>query len=109
MQKAEKSAIYNKMDACRASRKAMQPRGKSMGCIFKNPMGISAGALIDKLGLKGKRIGGAIVSDIHANFIINDNNATSEDIKSLIKYIKTEVYAKSGVTLEEEIQYIGES
>lgn len=84
-----------------------QPKGKSCGCVFKNPAGISAGKLIDQCGLKGYRIGGALVSQEHANFILNDGG-TSEDVFSLISRIKKIVFKKTGVSLEEEVIYIGE-
>lgn len=83
------------------------PKGKSMGCVFKNPEGVSAGALIDRSGLKGARIGGAFVSDAHANFIINEGG-TAGDIRALIAFVKQTVLEKTGVRLEEEIVYIGE-
>ncbi len=82
------------------------PKGKSMGCVFKNFEDLSAGELIDKAGLKGMRVGGAIVSKEHANFIINDKKATSREIKSLITLVKNAVYAQYGVCLEEEIRYL---
>lgn len=84
-----------------------QPKGKSCGCVFKNPAGLSAGKLIDELGLKGLSYGGAQVSDAHANFIINAN-ARAEDVYTLIKEVKRRVYAYYGVMLEEEVIYIGE-
>ena len=87
-------------------RRAHLPVGKSMGCVFKNPEGRSAGELIERSGLKGMRIGGAVVSDQHANFILNDRNATSADIKSLIKFIKNAVFAQYGILLKEEIRYL---
>ena len=77
-----------------------------MGCVFKNPKGFSAGALIERTGLKGLRIGGAKVSEEHANFIINDKNATAREITSLITMIKNAVYAQYGILLEEEIRYL---
>ena len=85
-----------------------QPKGKSFGSTFKNPNGLFAGELIDKAGLKGYRMGGAKVSEKHANFIINDGTATASDIKLLIKYIKEKVYGLFGVLLEEEVRFIGE-
>ncbi len=87
-------------------KRAHLPKGKSMGCVFKNPSNLSAGTLIDGAGLKGRRIGGAKVSEVHANFIINDKNATAEDIRALIQVIKEAVYKKYGVMLEEEIKYL---
>ena len=79
---------------------------KSCGCIFRNPEGASAGMLIEKCGLKGFSIGGAQVSPIHANFIVNKNGATSQDILSLIDHVKKRVYEVSGVRLESEIRII---
>lgn len=87
-------------------KRAHLPKGKSMGCVFKNPQGAFAGELIEKTGLKGFRIGGAKVSEEHANFIINDKNATAEEIRALISVIKNAVLAQYGITLEEEIQYL---
>ena len=84
-------------------RRRKQPKGLSSGCIFKNPEGSSAGYLIDKAGLKGSCVGGAIVSDIHANFIINDGSASSSDILKLIGIIKDEVKKQFSVELKEEV------
>lgn len=89
-------------------RRAALPKGRSMGCIFKNPPGRSAGELIEICGLKGKRCGGAVVSSVHANFIINESDASAEDFRRLISLIKREVLYKTGVLLEEEIRYIGD-
>ena len=89
-----------------ADRRAHLPAGKSMGCIFKNPDGKSAGQLIEGSGLKGMRIGGARVSTQHANFILNDGNATTKDICALITLIKNAVWAQYGVRLQEEIRYL---
>lgn len=82
------------------------PKGRSMGCVFKNPTGASAGKYIDGAGLKGMRIGGARVSNEHANFIVNESGATSEDVKRLILFVKNAVKAQYGVELEEEIRYL---
>lgn len=89
-----------------ADRRKHLPKGKSMGCVFKNPSGVFAGALIEKSGLKGMRIGGAKVSEEHANFIINDRYATAGQIRSLITLVKNGVFAQYGVRLEEEIRYL---
>lgn len=80
----------------------------SAGSVFKNPSGHSSWELIDKAGLKGKRIGGALVSDIHTNFIINVDNATSSDILNLINCIKENIYLKFGILLETEIRLLGD-
>jgi UDP-N-acetylmuramate dehydrogenase len=86
-------------------KKANQPLGhQSAGCIFKNPRGISAGMLIDQAGLKGTRIGGAEVSDRHANFIVADADATSADVLRLIELVRGRVAERLGVELETEIE-----
>jgi UDP-N-acetylmuramate dehydrogenase len=88
-------------------RKKTQPlREKSIGCIFRNPDVLSAGALIDQSGLKGMKVGGAKVSEIHANFIVNDGNATAEDVKKLMKQIQNCVFEKTGVHLEPEVRLV---
>ena len=88
-------------------RKKSQPREASAGCIFKNPEGDKAGRLIDQCGLKGKRFGDAQVSDVHANFIVNLGNASSEDIMQLVQHIRTEVKAQTGILLEPEAVLVG--
>ncbi len=89
-------------------RKKTQPVGvHSAGCIFKNPKRDYAGRLIEELGFKGLRIGGALVSDIHANFIINQGNATSSDVMALINKIKRRIKEEKGIELEPEIRFIG--
>ena len=86
-------------------KKAGQPLAhQSAGCIFKNPRGISAGMLIDQAGLKGTRIGGAEVSDRHANFIVVDRDATSHDVLQLIDTMRSGVAEQLGVELELEIE-----
>ncbi len=88
-------------------RRAHLPKGKSMGCVFKNPKNApSAGELIERTGLKGLRVGGAVVAMKHANFILNDRGATEKDIKTLISIIKNAVSAQYKVELEEEIRYL---
>ncbi len=82
------------------------PKGKSLGCIFKNPKDVSAGKLIENAGLKGLRLGGAVISNTHANFIINETHATARDVKELIQTAKNAVRAQYNVRLEEEIEYI---
>ncbi len=89
-------------------RKQTQPLGQfCAGCIFRNLEGQSAGQLIDRAGLKGKRINGAMISEKHANFIINSNSAKARDVVKLINLIKERVKEKFNVELEEEIQYLG--
>jgi UDP-N-acetylmuramate dehydrogenase len=86
-------------------KKAAKPLAhQSAGCIFKNPRGISAGMLIDQAGLKGTRVGGAEVSDRHANFIVVDRDATSNDVLQLIDVMRSRVAELLGVELELEIE-----
>jgi len=88
-------------------RKAKQPtRYPSAGCIFKNQENISAGQLIEELGFKGYKKGGAEVSPIHANFIINKGGATSDDVRFIINKIKKDAYHYRGITLNEEIRIL---
>jgi len=92
-----------------AYRKRTQPLDTpSAGCIFQNPDGQSAGALVDRAGLKGVSIGGARVSPTHGNFIVNDGGATARDIRMLIGRCRDAVREQFGVTLREEIVYLGE-
>ncbi|HOO46753.1 MAG TPA: UDP-N-acetylmuramate dehydrogenase [Deltaproteobacteria bacterium] len=84
-----------------------QPGGYSCGSVFRNPPSAAAGYLIEQAGLKGYRIGGARVSDVHANFIINDGTASTSDILDLIRTIKHEVREKFGIELVEEVRIIG--
>lgn len=95
----ERESYYEK-------RRAHLPKGRSMGCVFKNPDGAYAGDLIEKSGLKGLRVGGAFVSKEHANFIINDGSCSAQDIETLIAIIKNAVLAQYGITLEEEIRRV---
>lgn len=83
-----------------------QPRGLSLGCTFKNPIGYSAGELIENAGLKGLERGGAYISNQHANFIINKGNATYTDIIYLIEKCQIEVIRQFGISLELEIHII---
>lgn len=86
-------------------KKNSQPlASRSAGCIFRNPRGMSAGALIDRAGMKGSRVGGAHVSEKHANFILADDGATAFDVLKLIDKIRDAVAKESNVLLEKEIQ-----
>jgi UDP-N-acetylmuramate dehydrogenase len=105
-------SIKARMGELIAIRKQTQPPGASLGSIFKNPPGDYAGRLIEAAGLKGYRIGSAMVSPVHANFFINvttgDVEPAAADYHSLIKHVHEVVYAHSGVELELEIELIGE-
>jgi UDP-N-acetylmuramate dehydrogenase len=92
-----------------AKRKATQPPGASIGSMFRNPPGDYAGRLIEAVGLKGKRIGGAMISEIHANFFVNaTGDAKANDVKALIDLAHDEVLKRFEVDLELEIEMIGE-
>ncbi len=90
-------------------RKENHPSGLSCGCAFKNPMqaGVSAGKLIERCGLSGYRIGGAVISPKHCNFLINLDKAKAEDFIILMSLIKSKVSQQYGVLLENEVQLIG--
>jgi UDP-N-acetylmuramate dehydrogenase len=77
---------------------------KNCGCIFKNPRGLSAGALIDQAGLKGMKVGGAEVSEKHANFITAHPGCTAADVLKLVKIIREKVYDKNEIVLESEVR-----
>lgn len=83
-------------------------RQPSAGSVFKNPPGEFAARLIELSGLKGHRIGGAIVSEKHANFILNDANASAGEIELLINHVKEVVISNTGISLDTEVQFIGE-
>ena len=100
----------DEIKALLARRAETQPTGAaSCGSVFRNPESDHAARLIEKCGLKGKRVGGAVVSEKHANFIINDSNATASNIETLIQYVQQTVAEKCGVQLETEVQIVGES
>ena len=101
-----KSDINAKMSDLASRRREKQPlEYPSAGSTFKRPTGYFAGTLIENTNLKGKSIGGAQVSEKHAGFIINKNNATTNDICNLISYVRDAVYEKHGVILETEVKY----
>ena len=93
-----------------AKRRETQPIGKySCGSVFTNPNGDFAGRLIESCGLKGCRIGGAVVSNTHANFILNDRRASASDIEKLITHIGAIVFGETGIVLKPEVQIVGDS
>lgn len=96
------------LEASRVKRRTSQPIGASAGCAFKNPELCGAGKLVDELGLKGKRVGAAVVSDLHGNFIVNEGGATARDVLDLVAQIQEIALRERGVTLEMEVKVIGE-
>ncbi len=101
------AAISARAEAYNEHRKRTQPPGATIGSMFKNPPGDYAGRLIDAAGMKGMRVGGAAISEKHANFFLNMGEATAADVKGLIDAAREAVEAQSGVRLELEIELIG--
>ena len=104
------AAIRARLDEIRRWRQAHQPLGiPSAGSVFRNPVeGPSAGALVDRCGLKGRRIGGAVVSEKHANWILNDRGGSAADVRTLGKLVQATVKRETGVALTYEIQFMGD-
>ena len=100
--------IAQRMNVFSHKRWESQPAAPSAGCIFKNPAAIPAGKLVDELGLKGTRVGGAIVSMEHGNFIVNDGTATARDVLELIESVKRRAKAARGIELDTEVEIVGE-
>lgn len=130
LKRDDPAAIEQRMKELLEKRKATQPHSRpTLGCIFKNPGDqsrvtparqsisggshasrvVSAGRLIDEAGLKGVRVGGARVSEIHANFIINEGGATAKDVEILIGLIRENIKEKFGILLEPEIRIVGDN
>jgi UDP-N-acetylenolpyruvoylglucosamine reductase len=104
----QREAIEKRMNEYSRKRWESQPAAPSAGCMFKNPPTIPAGKLIDELGLKGARVGGAFVSAEHGNFIVNDGTATAADVCQLIELIRARARAERGIELQTEVEIIGE-
>ncbi len=101
--------IKARLDEIRRWRQAHQPIGlPSAGSVFRNPPGDSAGRLIEAAGLKGLRIGGAVVSEKHANFIVNDQKGSAADVRRLAERVQADVEARHGVHLDFEIEFVGD-
>lgn len=105
---ANADEIKARMEESMQKRRTTQPRESSAGCIFKNPKLIGAGKLVDELGLKNLRVGGARVSEVHGNFIVNEGNATATEALELIEKIKAAAKKERGIDLETEVQIVGE-
>lgn len=100
-------AIKSAVQANIEKRRLSQPSGACFGSTFKNPVGDSAGRLIETSGLKGTKIGGVQISPVHANFLINDGTGTAEDYRQLIRLVQQTVLKNFGIKLELEIEMIG--
>lgn len=108
LERGDASVIALRIEGALTRRKATQPLFvPNAGSVFKNPEGASAGALIEQVGMKGVRRGGAQVSELHANFIVNTGNATAADVMTLIKEIRDKVHTSYGIELQPEIRFLG--
>jgi UDP-N-acetylmuramate dehydrogenase len=109
LEPADADTIKGRLDDIRRWRQAHQPLGlPSAGSVFRNPDGDSAGRLIDATGMKGHRAGGAVVSEKHANFIVNDQKGTAADVRRLVDLVRERVREAHGVELVEEIIFLGD-
>ena len=99
--------ILARMDQIRSRRKAASPSGLSCGSVFKNPEGDFAGRIVESLGLKGTRVGGAEISAQHANYIVNRQAATAADVYALIERARAKARAELGIELELEVRLVG--
>ncbi|PAW87253.1 MAG: UDP-N-acetylenolpyruvoylglucosamine reductase [Pedosphaera sp. Tous-C6FEB] len=100
--------IEARLVECQKKRWTSQPKEPSAGCMFKNPATIPAGKLVEELGLKGTRVGGAMVSPVHGNFIVNDQGATARDVLALLDLVRRTARSERGIELETEVEIIGE-
>jgi len=101
-------ALAARVDEILEWRRTRHPAGATMGSTFKNPPGSHAGYLIEQAGLRGYRIGGAQISELHGNFFLNTGTATAADVLALVEYARSEVQRQFGVELELEIELVGE-
>jgi UDP-N-acetylmuramate dehydrogenase len=109
LQPADPDVIKGRLDEIRRWRQTHQPLGiPSAGSVFRNPEGDSAGRLIDELGLNGTRVGGAVVSEKHANFITNDQKGSATDVRRLGELVRARVREAHGIELRFEIEFVGD-
>ena len=104
----DRAVIQERMDEVQHHRETVQPvKEKTGGSTFKNPEGYSSWKLIDEAGMRGFTLGGAQMSEMHCNFMINTGNATASDLENLGEHVRAQVLEKSGITLQWEIKRIG--
>ena len=109
LEPANADDIRARLDEIRRWRRDHQPLGiPSAGSVFRNPAGDSAGRLVDALGLKGYRVGGASVSEKHANFIVNDRKGTAADVRSVAEHVRDQVRTRNGIELAYEVEFVGD-
>ena len=108
-EQSDRDTVVRRIKVMANERLTKQPLAlPNSGSVFKNPAGDHAGRLVEAAGLKGLRVGGAVVSEKHGNFIVNQSNATASDVRALIEEIQRRVYDKFGVKLDPEVEFIGE-
>lgn len=108
LERGDPAAIRRAISKLLVARNQSQPvESRSAGCMFKNPPGDSAGRLVDAAGMKGARVGDAVVSPVHANFIVNQGRARAADVLGLVEAVRDRVREHAGVTLELEVQIVG--
>jgi UDP-N-acetylenolpyruvoylglucosamine reductase len=106
-EKTPRALIEIKLQEWAKRRRATQPVRPSAGCVFKNPSAVGAGRLIEELGLKGTTVGGAQVSEVHANFIVNTGGARADDVLRLIDLVRERARQERGIELEPEVRILG--
>lgn len=106
-QPGDPERLRARLDEVEEKRRQTQPFGPSVGSVFRNPPGSYAGLLIEQAGLKGLRIGGAEISPMHANFILNVGKASARDVAALIRHAQETVWAVHGVWLQTEVEFVG--
>lgn len=107
--RGDREAIARRVDEHQAHRRATQPLAdQNAGSVFRNPPGDHAGRLIDAAGLKGRRVGSAMVSRLHANFIVTERGGRAADVRALGELVRAEVAHRFGVRLEYEIEFVGD-
>lgn len=104
-----RAEIEARMKVYNEKRWSSQPAAPSAGCMFKNPATIAAGRLIDELGLKNTKIGGARISQEHGNFLVNDGGATAKDVLALMELLRSKAMVERGIDLHTEVEIVGEA
>lgn len=104
LRRDDPQALEREIRELQLQRARSQPGGRNAGCVFKNPPGAHAGKLIDSLGLKGLRRGGAAVSERHANFVVNEHGAKASDVLEVLELVRERVARDAGIELELEVR-----
>lgn len=108
LEPADPVYIRGKMEARLSRRRKSQPLSQpSCGSVFRNPDGMSVGEMIERVGLKGAAVGGARISEVHSNFIVNDGGAAASDVRALMDMVKTKVSQAYGIELQPEVRFLG--